>query len=352
MSSLRPLFAVLILLVACTTPEKEPEVATSPPGLPDLGAVAEALEKGPVPGGAGVWLRGSRHGSLRAALLAAKDGDRIELESGVHAGPIEIMKSVDLAPHSAEGQAVIDSRSPLAVRVRGGARVSLRHLEIRASGNHRSDAEAAVVVQGAVLEIVSCTINSRRSGALSVLSATVDIDASTIVSEAWQSAVMIGNESVAELRDCRVEARAERSSGLEVWGAHCVMKLGEIRAGTAALVAGQGSEVSAVGVRLRGAGAACLPGGWMEMQTCDVRDVEKGVVVRGVVGLVANRFQGNQVAVMVAGTDARLTVSGNVSTANVAWLGLIEGAELRQITDLDLTEEEPAEAGDQGRREG
>jgi len=90
----------------------------------------------------------------------------------------------------------------------------------------------------------------------------------------------------------------------------------------------------------------------MEMQTCDVRDVEKGVVVRGVVGLVANRFQGNQVAVMVAGTDARLTVSGNVSTANVAWLGLIEGAELRQITDLDLTEEEPAEAGDQGRREG
>lgn len=332
------LIACLGWLAACTTPEPPPQVVTSPPGLPDPTAVAKALVSGPLAGGAGVWIDGRRHGSLRAALLSAADGDRLELEPGLHAGPIEITRSIEIAPRSADGVTIIDSRTPVAVRVRRGARVGLRHLTIQASGTHRPDAEAAVVVQAAALEMTACQITSERSGGIQVLSGTLDAEDVTVVSKTWQNTVVIGTESVAELTRCHVEGRSDRSSAVEAWESHCVLKDCDLSAGTASLVAAADSEVQALDCRLTRAGAACLPEALLQMETCIVSETPRGVIVRGDVKLVQNRLQDNQVAVVLAGPLAQLTLMGNISTANGAWLNLTEGATADQVENLALTE--------------
>jgi hypothetical protein len=283
----------------------------------------------------GAWVDGVRHGSLRAALISAPAGSRIELESGTHSGPIEISRSMELAPRLADGVVVIVSRSPVALRVRANAEVTLRDLTIRAEGPPGSGSDAAVLVQNATLRAENCRIDSRRSGGVGGLGATLELDTVTVRCELGQTGIMIADGSTGALRHCDVETGAGIGSGVEVWDSRCTLMGGRIQAATASLVAGEDSNVRADSVVLRGAGAACMPHGELDMVAAEVHLARRGVNVRGVVRLSGCRLVGNDVAVVMTGTDADLTFAGTVFSGNGQRMVYLEGAGPEQVTGGD-----------------
>jgi hypothetical protein len=293
----------------------------------------QALDPAAVASGA--WIDGVRHGSLRSALVSAPAGSRIELESGIHSGPVEITRSMELVPRLADGVVVIESRSSVAVRVRANAEVTLRDLTIRAEGHQNSGSDAAVLVQNATLRAENCRIDSRRASGVGGLGANLELDTVIVRCELGQTAIMIADGSKGALRDCDVETGAGIGSGVEVWNSRCTLMGGRIQAATASLVAGEESHVRADNVVLRGAGAACMPLGELELVATEVHLARRGVNVRGVVRMTGCRLVGNDMAVVMTGTDANLTYGGTVFSGNGQRMVFLEGAEPRQVTGGD-----------------
>jgi hypothetical protein len=293
----------------------------------------EALDPALVASGA--WIDGVRHASLRAALITAPAGSRIELESGIHPGPVEISRSMEIVPRLADGVVVIESRAPVALRVRANAEVTLRDLTIRAEGHQNSGSDAAVLVQNATLRAENCRVDSRRSSGVGGLGATLELDTLTVRCELGQTAIMIADGSKAALRNCDVETGAGIGSGVEVWNSRCTLMGGRIQAATASLVAGEESHVRSDSVVLRGAGAACMPQGELELVATEVHLARRGVNVRGVVRMSGCRLVGNDVAVIMTGTDAELSYAGTVFSGNGQRMVFLEGAEPSQVTGGD-----------------
>jgi len=285
--------------------------------------------------GAGAWLDGVRYPSLRAALLVATEGTLIELEPGVHPGPVELTLSVQLKPHSADDDVIIDSRSPVALRVRAGAEVSISHILLRTDGPPRSSGDAAIVVQNATLIADACRITARRAGGIQALNGKIELTSVFVHCEQGQTAIMVSDGSVARMHGCTVETGAGIGSGVEVWESECRITGGRIQAATAGLVAGSFGRLRADDVDLKGTGAACLVDGTLELFACEISQARRGVSVRGAVRLTGCQLLGNDTALLMAGEAGYLTLSSMIFSGNNRRLEFVEGAEPSQVDDRD-----------------
>lgn len=338
----RALLPALLLALACAGPAAAPEgapeselanlhPATPPAELVGLVGTAEPMREAP-----GAWVGGVRHSSLRVALLKAPAGARVELEPGLHDGPVDCTRSVELAPRSAEADVIIESRSPVVLRARSGAQVSLRHLWLRSTSERPAKGEAAIMVQGGSLQAEGCRVLANSGGGIAVLTGKLDLRNVQVATEAGQTAIMLSATSVGELRDCRVDGLARIGSALEVWNSTCDIWGGQFAAGTSALVAGPLGVLRVEGTKVLNAGVACLPDGQLLMVNSEIRGARQGVTARGRVNLRNGRLVGNQVACVVAGKQANLVLENMVLTGNGTRIQLLEGATAMQVAERGI----------------
>lgn len=278
--------------------------------LDDPGAAASTLVISPT-----VAIGERTYATLSAAVLAAQDGDVLQLEPGLHGGPVYVRASIVLEPSASLGEVTIHSRSATCLRIRGDNEVVLRGVTLRADGHHAQGREAAVKIDGGDLTLEYCHLAARANCALQVRSGSVRLEQCSVVVEDWPRSVLIDEGSSAWLTDCRVENRQEAGTALEVRAANAHVIGGRMQAAGAVVMAAADSTVLIDKAHLIDGGVAAHRGGTLGLEDCDVVGSTRAAVrCSGVATLTRSRLLQHDLGLILSGVDAQVTLTDTLLT--------------------------------------
>jgi len=311
----------LVLLAGCGAPEDAGRLAPPPehPRARVGRAEAAELERlAPSLPSPEVTLAGRPFDTLRAAIDAARSGERIELGPGVHAGPIAPTLPVEIYARADAGDVVIASETPLCLRIPHGADVRMRGITLRGRGQRRVGAEATVMIAGGRLGMKECRIEADRVCAVQMLGGELLLEESEASTDTWQTCLQLGSESKAWLADCTIEARGPASAGVELWEANLHMERTHVAASTAAVAVGLGSKAIVDDSLLEGTTALwSSPRGRSTLAHSELRNAKIALRCQGRVELDTCTIADSETGVLVFGPDADLTLRDCLFARNV-----------------------------------
>jgi len=339
--------ALLILTVcmplSCALPFSNPGATDTGDNRPafaevvdDPGAAASTLVISPT-----VTIGERTYATLSAAVLAARDGDVLQLEPGLHGGPVSVRASIVLEPSASLGEVTIHSRSATCLRMRGDNEVVLRGVTLRADGHHAEGREAAVRVDGGDLTLEYCHLAARANCALQVRSGSVRLEQCSVVVEDWPRSILIDEGSSAWLTDCRIENRQEAGTALEVRAASAHVIGGRMQAVGAVVMAAADSTVLIDKAHLIDGGVVAQRGGTLGLQDCDVVGSARAAVrCSGVATLTRSRLLQHDLGLLLSGVDAQVTLTDTLLTHVDEVAAFEDGA-----TEAQLVMTEPSRGG-------
>jgi hypothetical protein len=257
-----------------------------------------------------VTIASRTYASLSAAMIAARDGDVLQLSPGLHGGPVDVRVSIVLEPSASMGEVTIHSRSATVLRLRGDIEVVLRGITLRADGHHADGREAAVRIDGAELMLEYCHLAARANCAVEVRSGSLRLQQCSVIVEDWNRSILIEEGSEAWITDCRVENRQEAGTALEVRAASVHVSGGRLQARGAVVVAAADSNVTIEEAHLIDGGVVALAGGTLGLEDCDVvGSAREAVRCFGVATLTRSRLLQHDLGLLLSGPDARVTLT-------------------------------------------
>lgn len=149
--------------------------------------------------------------TITAAILGAKDGDRIEIAPGHYAEELTLDKAVTLIGHGEPGTVVIDGVRASAVRIEAPG-VRLERLTLRQLGGKHLD--CLVIARGHV-EVIGCDISAQTTGAcVNVTAGEEGLLRGNRIHDGGGWGVFLGGKGIVTLEDNEIVAHA--NSGLTI----------------------------------------------------------------------------------------------------------------------------------------
>lgn len=149
--------------------------------------------------------------SIAAAILGAKDGDRIEIAPGHYAEELVLDKAVTLIGQGEPGTVVIEGIRSSALRIEAPG-VRLEHLALRQLGGKHLD---CLVIARGHIEVLGCDISAQTNGACVNITASEEVLLrGNRIHDGGGWGVFLGGKGIVTLEDNEIVAHA--SSGLTI----------------------------------------------------------------------------------------------------------------------------------------
>lgn len=149
--------------------------------------------------------------TIGAAILGAKDGDRIDIAQGHYAEELTLDKAVTLIGQGEPGTVVIEGSHSSALRIEAPG-VRLEHLTLRQLGGKHLD---CLVIAGGHVEVIGCDISTQTNGACVNLTADEEgLLRGNRIHDGGGWGVFLGGKGIVTLEDNEIVAHA--SSGLTI----------------------------------------------------------------------------------------------------------------------------------------
>lgn len=149
--------------------------------------------------------------TITAAILGAKDGDRIEIAPGHYAEELTVDKAVSLIGQGEPGSVVIEGMRGNALRIDAPS-VRLERLTLRQLGGKHLD--CLVIARGHV-EVIGCDISTQTSGAcVNITAGEEGLLRGNRIHDGGGWGVFLGGKGIVTLEDNEIVAHA--SSGLTI----------------------------------------------------------------------------------------------------------------------------------------
>lgn len=149
--------------------------------------------------------------TIAAAILGAKDGDRIEIAPGHYAEELMVNKAVSLIGQGEPGTVVIEGIHTSALRIEAPG-VRLERLTLRQLGGKHLD---CLVIAHGHTEVIGCDISTQTNGAsVNVIASEEGLLRGNRIHDGGGWGVFLGGKGIVTLEDNEIVAHA--SSGLTI----------------------------------------------------------------------------------------------------------------------------------------